>query len=164
MKSKKQRQENLENLIKAIDNDSICQILEPCEEWGGAKVIITSDEEKIVYPNIDYDFHSSSFGDLYVLTKHADILSGLFYYVKDNVLEKRDNYIYAFMALLSIDFIRQNGDGDVISLLEHVILNIRHYFEYFDWESGMGKSDTVFNLMRYYLSRAISSRDIRFML
>lgn len=165
MSSKEIRQENFRILRKAVDDRSICNVIQPSEDWGGAHVIITSDEEKVFLKKIDKDdFYSRRSGDLYVVTKESAILSGLFRYVKENVLSGPDNYLYAFMALSANDFIKQNGDDDCLGLLSHVIDNAFEYMEHFGWENSMGDSDCAFEVMRKLLSDATGDDDIRFML
>lgn len=110
MFSKEIREKSLINLKNAIDLGSIGELIKPSEEWGGAYVIITSSEEKFDnLKNNNEDFYGRNTQDTYVLTRHAEILSGLFYYVKENIMSSRDNYLYGFMALLANDYIRHNN-------------------------------------------------------
>lgn len=165
MSSKEIRQENFRILKEAADESAIERVIRPRDEWGGAYVIITSDEEKVFLDKIDEDdFYSRKSKDLYVVTKGSRMLSGLFYYVKENVLSQPDNYLYAFMALAAIDYIKNNGDDDTLGLLGHVIDNACGYLEFFDWENSMGDSDVAFDVMRVHLSSETSDEAIRFML
>ena len=161
--TKEQREKNLINLKNAIDLDKIDDIIKPTTEWGGAYVIITSNEENIFNPETDEDdWHGRKSRDIYVLTKHAKILSGLFYYVKENVLDNRDNYLYGFMALLANDYLRSYGDdGDYSHLLKYIIDKIYGYFMYFDWEVSTHDSKEAFDVMRNYLSDKTTDEEIR---
>lgn len=160
--SKQQREKNLIALKNSIDLGTIDDIIKPTKEWGGAYVIITSSEERVFDPENDKDdFYGHRSQDLFVLTKHSEILSGLFYYVKENILGKRDNYLYGFMALLANEYLRTSGEDDYIQLLKYVIDNIYGYFLYFDWEVGMDDSKEAFDVMRNYLSDEISDDEIR---
>ena len=83
--TKEQRGKNLINLKNAIDLGKIDDIIKPTTEWGGAYVIVTSNEEDIFNSETDEDdWHGRKSQDIYVFTKHAKILSGLFYYIKEN--------------------------------------------------------------------------------
>ena len=160
--TKEQQEKNLINLKNAIDLGSIDQLIKPCDDWGGAYVIITSSEEKILNLKKDDGFYSHSNEDIYVLTKHARILSGLFYYIKENVLEDRDNYLYGFLALLANDYLRLYGESnDYIPLLKYIIDKAYGYFLYFDWKVSMRDSQEAFDVMRNYLSNEISDNEIR---
>lgn len=161
--SKEVREKSLINLKNAIDLGSIDELIKPAEEWGGAYVIITSSEEKFDnLKNNSEDYYGRNTHDIYVLTRHAKILSGLFYYVKENIIGSRDNYLYGFMALLANDYIRQNGESeDYSEFLEHIIQKIYAYFEYYSWENGMGNSEEAFDVMRHYLSDEISDDEIK---
>ncbi len=161
--TKEQREKNLINLKNAIDLDKIDDIIKPTTEWGGAYVIVTSNEEDIFNPEIDEDdWHGRKSQDIYVLTKHAKILSGLFYYVKENVLNDRDNYLYGFMALLANDYLRLYGDDeDYLPLLKYITDKIYGYFLYYNWEVGMGNSNEAFDVMRNYLSSEINDDEIK---
>lgn len=161
--SKEVREKSLINLKNAIDLGSIGELIKPTEEWGGAYVIITSSEEEFDnLKNNNEDFYGRNTQDTYVLTRHAEILSGLFYYVKENIMGSRDNYLYGFMALLANDYIQQNGESeDYSEFLEYIIQKIYAYFEYYDWENGMGNSEEAFDVMRYYLSDEISDDEIK---
>lgn len=161
---KNERQQNLEDLIYAIDNGSLDGIIKPTSDWGGANIIITSDKVKASNMDDGEDFFSRQSGDLYVMTKNCEILSGLFCYVRDKVMPEKDNYLYAFMALSAIDFIRKNDDGDYVPLLKHVAQNIKGYLTYYNWQNGMADGDEAFKVMRYYLSSKISDDEIRFIL
>jgi len=159
--TKEQLEKNLINLKNTIDLGTIDEIIKPADEWSGAYVVITSNEDDIFDPQTDEDdWYGRRSQDTYVLTKHAKVLSGLFYYVKENVLGDRDNYLYGFMALLANDYIRQNGDDDYLSLLKYVIDKIYGYFLYYDWEVGMSDSNEAFDVMRNYLSDKISDEEI----
>ena len=161
--SNETREKNLINLKNAIDLGTIDEIIKPTKEWGGAYIIITSSEEKLLPSESDeMDFYSRREQDTYVLTKHSRELSGLFYYVKENVLGQRDNYLYGFMALLANDYIKQNDEPkDYVPFLEYIINKIYAYFLYYDWGSGMSNSDEAFDVMRYYLSENISDEEIK---
>lgn len=158
----KKRQDYLDDLIYGIEKDSIDSLFEDSGEWGGAHVIITSDEEKAM--ELMKGEEDSKSGDLYVLSQNSESLSGLFNYVKENVMPVRDNYLYAFMALSAIDFIRRYGDDDSISLLKYIVQNIKGYLAYFDWKSAMGDKGEAFKVMRYYLSSQVTDDEISFML
>ena len=165
MNSKETMKDNFKNLIKAFKNGEIDEIISPRKDWGGAHIIITADEEKVFLNKIDEDdFYSRKSGNLYVTTRNSDMLSGLFYYIKEEILSKPDNYLYAFMALSAIDFIKSNGDNDCTSLLEHVTCNTYEYLDFFGWESSMGDEIVAFEVMRNRLSERISDEDIKFML
>lgn len=161
--SKEQREKNLIALKNAIDMGTIDEIIKPTEEWGGAYVIITSSEERVFDPEKEEeDFYGHRAHDFFVLTKHAEILSGLFYYVKENILGGRDNYLYGFMALLANDYLRNFGESDdYTQLLKYIIDKIYGYFLYYDWENGMGDSKEAFDVMRNYLSDETSDEEIK---
>ena len=159
-----QREKNLTNLKTAVDFGRINEfIIKRKKDWGGANVIITSCEEDIFDPKTDEDdWYGRKSMDLYVLTKHSKILSGLFYYVKENVLDERDNYLYGFMALLANDYLRNYGDdGDYRPLLKYIIDKIYEYFVYFDWEVSMDDSKVAFDVMRSYLSDKTCDDEIK---
>lgn len=160
--TKEQREENLINLKNAIDLGTIDKVIKPTKEWGGAYVIITSSEEDIFNPEIDgNDWYGRNSQDLYVITKHAKVLSGLFYHVKENVLGDWDNYLYGFMALLANDYLRANDeDCEYTPMLKYIIDKIYGYFLYYDWEVGMGDSKEAFDVMRSYLSDKTSDEEI----
>lgn len=159
---KEQREKNLINLKNAIDLDKIDDIIKPTTEWRGAYVIVTSNEKDIFNPETDEDdWHGRKSQDIYVFTKHAKILSGLFYYIKENILSDRDNYLYGFMALLANDYLRLYGDDDYLHLLKYIIDKIYGYFMYFDWEVSMRDSKEAFDVMRNYLSDKTTDEEIR---
>ena len=150
--TKESRERNLVNLKNSIDLGTIDDIIKPTDEWGGAHVIITSSNEKA-------SNHDAN--DICVLTRHSQILSGLFFYVKENILIDRDFFLYGFMALLAIDYIRQNEESDDYNpFLKYVIDNIYAYFLYFNWESGIKDISESFDVMRNYLSDEISNNEI----
>ena len=159
--TKEQREINLINLKNAIDLSTIDEIIKPTNEWGGAHVIITSSKEHIIKLETGDDWYDHKSNDLYVLTKHAKMLSGLFYYVKENVLDNRDNYLYGFMALLANDYIRKYEDDDFYHLLKYVIDKIYAYFLYFNWEVTMNDSEAAFDVMRNYLSDKTTDDEIK---
>lgn len=65
------------------------------------------------------------------------------------------------MALLAIDYLRQNEESDEYNpLLKYVIDNIYAYFLYFNWESGIKDIGESFDVMRNYLSDEISNNEI----
>lgn len=149
---KESRERNLVNLKNSIDLGTIDEIIKPTDEWGGAHVIITSSNEKA----LNHDAN-----DICVLTRHSQILSGLFFYIKENILFDRDFFLYGFMALLAIDYLRQNGESDDYNpFLKYVIDNIYAYFLYFNWESGIKDIGESFDVMRNYLSDEISNNEI----
>ena len=165
MNSKSVNPENFKDLKKAVYNSSIDKVIKPRKDWGGAYVIITSDDKKAISNNADGpDFYSRGPNDLYIATMNHDMLSGLFYYVKENVLSSPDNYLYVFMALSAIDYIRQYGDGECHLLLSHVVDNAYIYLESFGWKCTMEDSNLAFEVMRSHLSDSLSDEDIKFML
>ena len=161
--TKEQREENLIELKNAIDLGTINKIIKPTIEWGGAYVIITSDEKEVFNPETDKVY----WGDrrpaiTYVLTKHAKTLSGLYFYVKHKILDSRDAFLYGFMALLANDYLKLYGDDDdYVPMLKYVIDGIYGYFLYYDWENGMGNHQEAFDVMRNYLSEKTSDEEIR---
>ena len=161
--TKEQREKNLINLKNAIDLNKIDDIIKPTTEWGGAYVIITSNEKDLFNPETDEDdWHGRKSQDIYVFTKHAKILSGLFYYNKENILGDRDNYLYGFMGLLANDYLRLYGDDeDYPPLLKYITDKIYGYFLYYNWEIGMGNSNEAFDVMRNYLSGEIRDDEIK---
>ena len=48
--TKEQREENLIKLKNAIDLGTIDELIRPTHEWGGAYVVITSDENEVFDP------------------------------------------------------------------------------------------------------------------
>lgn len=164
--SKETRQENLLALKRAIDAESIDDITEFDGEWGGAYVVITSSKNRIFNPETDEDdWYGRRSQCTYVLTEKSDALSKFFAYVGESIMERRDNYLYGFMALLANDFIRQFGDADEYRpLLDYVFSGISFYLGYFDWQSGMGNAEEAFKAMRFFLSDKISDDEIRHIL
>lgn len=157
-----QREKNLINLKNAIDLGNIDEIIKPTNEWGGSYVIITSNEKDIFDSETDEDdWYGRKSQDVYVLTKHAKILSGLFYHIKENILGDRDNYLYGFMALLANDYLRLYGDDDCLLMLKYIVDKIYGYFLYYNWEVGMGDSNEAFDVMRNYLSSEIKDDEIK---
>lgn len=160
---KETRQENLLTLKRAIDNNSLDEIVDYNREWGGAYVIITSSQDNIFNPETDEDdWFSHKSQSTYVLTKNSIPLSKFFVYIRDKIMERRDNYLYGFMGLLAKDFIKQFGDADDYNLLlDYVFSGVSFYLGYFDWKCGMGKSNNAFKMMRFFLSEQISDEEIR---
>lgn len=161
--TKEQREENLIKLKNAIDLGTIDELIRPTPEWGGAYVVITSDENDVFDPERDEVYWADKRPLItYVVTKHAKRLSGLFEYVKMNILESRDAFLYGFMALLANDYLKNYGDDDNhVPMLKYVIDGIYGYFLYYDWENGMGNSQEAFDVMRNYLSDKTSDDEIQ---
>lgn len=148
---KETKEKNLINLKNSIDSGTIDTIIKPAEEWNDAYVIITSSKEKSV--NIDSK-------EIYVITKHSTILSALFYFFKENILESDDYFLFGFMALLAIDYIRQNDESDdYVPFLSYIIDKIYSFFSYCDWNYNLKEIDR-FDFFRYYLSSNISNNEI----
>lgn len=164
--SKETRQENLLALKRAIDTISIEDIVEFDGEWGGAYVVVTSSKDRIFNPETDDDdWYGRKSQCTYVLTKNAEALSKFFAYVGESIMERRDNYLYGFMALLANDFIRQFGDADEYNpLLDYVFSGTSFYLSHFDWQSAMGNAEEAFKAMRFFLSDNISDEEIRLVL
>ena len=102
--SKEIRQKNLLALKGAIDSNCLNEIVEFDGEWGGAHVIITSSQDRIHDLKTDGDdWCGRSSECTYVLTRNSKDLSKLFAYVRDDIMEERDNYLYGFIALLAND-------------------------------------------------------------
>ena len=143
--NKETRLENILALKRAVYNNSFEDLDTENSEWRGAHVIIRSSESKT---------DDNKFGDIHVITKHSKTLSKLFHYVKENIMEARDFYLYGFMALLANDFIRNFGDGKNPNyLLEYVTSGISFYYQF------RGCTD-MFNLMRFFLSSNITDEEI----
>lgn len=161
--TKEQREENLIILKNAIDLGTIDEIIRPTHEWGGAYVVITSDENEVFDPKRDEVYWADKRPLItYVVTQHAKILSGLYFYVKHKILDSRDGYLYGFMALLANDYLKLYGDDDeYVPLLKYVIDGIYGYFLYYDWENGMGSEEEAFDVMRNYLSEKTSDEEIQ---
>lgn len=141
--------ENLAVLKRTIGNGSFNCLNTPNVEWGGANVIITSCKDRV--KNSTHD------NDIFVLTKHSIELSKLFYYVKENIMDKRDFRLYGFMALLANDFIEEFGDlNDYTLLLNHIISGIAFYYLF--------PGEDMFNVMRFLLSYNIHDGDIKHIL
>ena len=84
----------------AIDLSTIDELIRPTHEWGGAYVVITSDENEVFDPERDEVYWADKRPLItYVVTKHAKRLSGLFEYVKMNILESRDAFLYGFLLM-----------------------------------------------------------------
>ena len=139
----------LENIIENGELDEI----NTCKEWGGAYVIITTQAPDKMTGRME--------NDTFVITKHAEILSKLFCYVKDNFMKTADNYLYGFMALLANDFIAQNSDENPQEMLKYIFKGISIYLIYYDFENSMGDSAKAFNLMKLLLSENTSDEDIK---
>lgn len=159
---KETRQDNLLALKKTIDNNSFEELICEDKDWGGAYVIITSSPERVFNPeNDEGDWFGRRSSCTYVLTKHSMILSNFFYYVRDNIMGDTDNYLYGFMALLAKDFMKQYGDHDnYYPMLEYLFSGISFYLGCFNWETGMGKSEKAFNIIRFFLSQNTSDEEI----
>ena len=131
---KETSQENLLTLKRAIDSNSLDDLVDYSREWGGAYVVITSSQDKIFNPETDEDdWFSRKSQSTYVLTKNSIPLSKFFIYIRVKIMERRDNFLYGFMALLAKDFIRQFGDTDEYNLLlNYVFSGVSFYLGYFD--------------------------------
>lgn len=159
------RQRNLILLKRAIQHDFIDEISDFDREWGGAYVVITSSPERVFNPETDEDWMGRRAACTYVLTQNAIILSKFIDYVGFNIMERQDNYLYGFMALLANDFIRQFGDPDNHTLLlDYIFSGIAFYLSYYNWENGMGNPKNAFDLMRFFLSENISNEEINHIL
>ena len=161
--TKEQREENLIKLKNAIDLGTIDNLIRPTHEWGGAYVVITSDENEVFNPETDEVYWADKRPLItYVVTQHAKMLSGLYYYVKLNILDSRDAFLYGFMALLANDYLKIYGDDDYyVPMLKYVIDGIYGYFLYYDWENGMGNETEAFDVMRNYLSDKTTDEEIK---
>lgn len=146
------KKENLINLKNAIGEGKVEDVLAPAEEWGGAYVIIKSDKD---------DSEAGHPGDIIIKTQYADMLSGLFFYAKENLMEGPDNYLYGFMALSAIDYMKANGDNDLNGLLAHIVKNVESYLECFGWKNSMGNPDVAFKTMKGILSDEMSDDEIK---
>ena len=141
--------ENLAALKRAIYNGSFKCLNTPNTEWGGANVIITSCRDRV--KNSTYD------NDIFVMTKHSILLSKLFHYVKENIMDERDFRLYGFMALLANDFLEEFGDmNDHTPLLNHITSGISFYYLF--------QGEDMFQVMRFLLSSNISDDDIKHIL
>ncbi|MBR5503271.1 MAG: hypothetical protein IKV87_02325 [Methanobrevibacter sp.] len=157
------QKENMSRLKEAIENRSIENMFPLNGEWGGAYVIVTSDEKKVFNPETDEDNWYGHRGQCtYVLTQHAKILSDIFYYVRDNIMNGRDIFLYGFMALLANDYIRQFDDPeDPYGLLDYVANGVEAYYQFINWEIWEVDSKELFKFMRSYLSLEITDNEIR---
>ena len=72
------RKANLLDLLNAIDNGSVEDLIKPTEGWGGANVLIASSKDELLNPPRSYDFERYADSDTLVFTKHSAILSGFF--------------------------------------------------------------------------------------
>ncbi|MBE6507913.1 MAG: hypothetical protein E7Z77_00715 [Methanobrevibacter sp.] len=161
---KQSGKENLLALKRAIDDGSLEELISGDSEWGGAYVVISSSADFIENHRKNADENPMIDSDTYVLTKHSIALSGIFRYVKENVMEERDFHLYGFMAILANDFLRQFGDPDDSTfLLEYVFEGISFYCQFNDWECGT-EYDFGFEIMRFFLSENISDEEIRHIL
>ena len=156
------QKENLSRLKEAIENRSIGNMFPLNREWAGAYVIVTSDEKEVFNPETDKDNWYGHRGQCtYVLTQHAKILSNIFYYVRDNIMNGRDFHLYGFMALLANDYIRQFDDPeDPYGLLDYVANGVGAYCQFIYWEERKLDYKIVFKFMRSCLSREITDNEI----
>lgn len=101
----------------------------------------------------------------YVLTKHALILSKFLDYVGNKIMDRQDNFLYGFMALLANDFIRQFGDSDNYNLLlDYIFSGVEFYLSYYNWKNGMGDFKKAFEIMRFFLSENMTDEEIQHIL
>ena len=149
--TKEMKKENLLKLRKMINDNNLDDLNFLNREWGGEEIIITSSPERVFNPETDEDdWFGRRSACTYVLTKHAMLLSNLFYYVNVNIMTGRDFYLYNFMAYLAIDYINQFGDENPIQLISHVVYGVAAYCKYYDFKVGSRK--TILNFMKFFLS------------
>lgn len=161
--NKESKLKNLANLQVSIGDGSFKNLETPNTEWGGAYVIVTSSPEKVFNPETDEDdWYGHNSATTYVLTNHSILVSKLFYYVKENLMDGKDNYLYGFMALLANDFIMEFGDPESPEpLLNYICLGVSFYLNHFGWENGMVKSEKAFKMMKFFLSVKTSDEAIK---
>lgn len=131
-----ERKENLARLKEILDNENFENyITDEC--WGGADVMVTSDPGRVFNPETDEDdWFGRRSSTIYVLTKNANALSGLFFYVKDNIMKGygKDLFLYDLMALFSKNYIEKVGDSDdYYPMLRYVYKGIEEYCYIFYW-------------------------------
>ena len=156
------RKTNLLDLLNAIENGSVEGLIRPTEGWGGANVLIATSKEELLSPPRSYNFERYAHSDTLVFTKHSAILSGFFYYIKNNVMYGRDFYLYGFMALLANDYLKQKGDSDdYIPLLSYVAKGVKAYLYLFNWEDGAYHREEFYHFLKTYLSDNMSDEEIK---
>ena len=156
------RKANLLDLLNALDNGSVEGLIKPTEGWGGAKVLIASSKDELLNPPRSYDFERYADSDTLVFTKHSAILSGFFYYIKNNVMYGRDFYLYGFMALLANDYLKQYGDSeDCIPLLSYVAKGVEAYLYRFNWKDGSCQRKEFREFLKTQLSDNMTDEEIR---
>lgn len=131
-----ERKDNLVKLKKILDNENFENyITEEC--WGGADVMITSDPNRVFNPETDEDdWFGRRSSTTYVLTKNANALSGLIFYVKDNIMKYygKDLFLYDLIALFANNYIEKVGDyDDYYPLLRYLYKGIEEYCYLFYW-------------------------------
>ena len=65
-------------------------------------MILWGQESKFFKDRIKNSTHDN---DIFVLTKHTILLSKLFYYVKEDIMDERGFHPYGLMALLANDYL-----------------------------------------------------------